>query len=47
MCGVEACPCVDDGDDFRWSKIREGEIMRWSEGDDVAFAGYRLGMKEE
>jgi len=40
MCGVDFGPCLDYGEDFGGSEVREREIVGGGEGEDVAFSRY-------
>lgn len=47
MCGIQGSPCVDYGDNLLMGKVGEGEIVGWSECNNIAFAGHGLRAKEE
>lgn len=44
MRGVETSPGVYNGQNLWGSEIGKSQIVRRREGDDVAFAGDRLGL---
>lgn len=45
--GVDFGPLIDDGKDLGRAEIGECEIVRWREGEDVAFSRYGFRAEEE
>lgn len=43
---IKVCPRLDDGQNLSRSHIRQSEMMRWREGDDIAFPGDGFSSEE-